>query len=110
MRGPRAAQHDIVLVVKEVRRVQRVQGHGLEALVAPQRGARPLPDAAHLGLAGEDVAAGRHRHGVPVLEADVGAGEVEEQLRGAGLRGCGRGGWRGFLDAVVDEVTKGQGC
>lgn len=44
----------------------------------PQCRARPLPHAAELGLAGQ-AAVRRHGDGVPVLEADVGTGEVDEE-------------------------------
>lgn len=98
-----------MLLVKEIRRVSRVQRHGDEALVQTQHRAGPLPDAAHLGLASEDVAAARHGHGVPVLEADVGAVEVEEELRLAVLVGPrhGGGGRGRDFDAVVGEVARG---
>ncbi len=46
----------------------------------PKPRARPLPGTAQLGLAGEAVPARRHGDGVPVLEADVGTGQVEEDF------------------------------
>lgn len=96
-----------MLLVKEIRRVSRIQGHGDEALVRTQHRAGPLPDAAHLGLAREHVTATRHGHGVPLLEADVGAVEIEEELRLAVFIGT-RNGWGGRgrdFDAVVGEMA-----
>lgn len=108
VRGPRAAEHNVVLAVEEVGRVRRVERHGLEALVARQRRARPLPDAAHARLARERIAAGRDGLRVPRLETDVGTVEVNVQrgLGGAAAidrdSGCER--WC-FLNTVVDQVT-----
>lgn len=68
-----------MLLVEEVCRVPRVQRHGLEAGPLPERGARPLPHSAHLGLSGEPIAIGRDGHGVPTLESNVGTVEVEEE-------------------------------
>lgn len=99
MRRPRTAQHDVVLLVKEVGRVARVDAHGAEPFVRPQDGAGPLPDAAELALAGEGAAVGGYGNGVPVEEAGVGVAEIGEEGRGGGCR------WGSFLDAVVDKVT-----
>ena len=90
-----------MLSVKEVRRVRGIQLHGLETLMWNKGGASPLPDATHLSLATETVAVGRHWNRVPVLKADVGPIQVEEETIG-----LGRGGCRGcLLDAVVRKVS-----
>lgn len=68
--------------------------------MAPEGRTGPLPHAAHLTLAGEGVAALGDGEGVPVAEADVGVGEVDEQRRA--VVSLGGGGWRSLLDAVVD--------
>lgn len=79
MRGPRAAQHNVVLVVEEVGRVRWVEGHGAEAGVSAERRAGPFPDTAKFGAAGEGVVAlGGDGGRVPAGEADVGAGEIGE--------------------------------
>lgn len=114
MCGPRPAEDDVVAPVKEVGRVQRVEARGLEAGLGAQGRARPLPDAAEVGLAGEAGAVGGDGGGVPVTEADVAGVEVGEEgvLDGGGralglvvVEGEGGRGWRGLLDAVVDEVA-----
>ena len=75
----------------------------------------PLPDAAHPALAGQAVAAARDRDRVPVLEPDVGATQVGEEVfffslvhhsvqdSSGALPLRARGPERGrLLDAVVD--------
>lgn len=96
-----------MLLVEEVVRVTRVDGHGLEAVPLAEHGAGPFPHAAHLGLACETVASPGHRHGVPVLEADVGAVEVDEEVFACGpdLAVLGREWWWGLFDTVAGEVT-----
>lgn len=80
MRRTRSAQHNVVLLVEKVVRVTGVDGHGFEPFPLAEHGAGPLPHAAHLGLAGQTVAGAGHRHRVPVLEADVGAVEVDKEV------------------------------
>ena len=68
-----------MLLVEKVGRIPRVQRHGLEAVPFPERGARPLPHASHLRLAGEPVAVCCDGHRVPLLESNVGTGQAEEE-------------------------------
>lgn len=102
MGGPRTAQHDIMLPIKEISRVSRVQLHGLKPFVACERGTGPLPHAAHLTLADEVRASRCDGLGVPVAEADIGTREVDEEVGPGFIDGVGR--WC-FLYAVVDEVA-----
>jgi hypothetical protein len=69
-----------MLAVEKVSRVPGVQRHGLERLPALQHAAGPLPHAARVGLPREAAPVARDRHGVPMLEAYVGAVEVDEEL------------------------------
>lgn len=78
MSGPRTTQDDIVFLVEKVRRVRGVQFHGLEAVPATEYGAGPLPDTAHLSLSGETVSVAGDRHGVPMLESNIGPVEISE--------------------------------
>lgn len=88
-----------MLLVKEVSRVERVKAHGGESLVRAQDGARPFPDAAKLGLAGERAAVGSYWDRVPVEETGIGVAEIDEE------RGGGSGRWGCFLDTVIDKVS-----
>lgn len=95
MSRPGTAQDNVMLLVEKVGSVARVDGHRLKAIPPPKHGARPLPDTAHLGLPSEVTAVGRDRDGVPVLEADVGAVEIDEE---AGFR---RGARRASIDLDI---------
>lgn len=60
--------------------VARIQRHWLEPLVLRQRRAGPFPHAAHLRLARQAVPPRRDGGGVPVLEANIGTIQVDEEL------------------------------
>jgi hypothetical protein len=111
MRSPRAAKHDIVLLVKEVGyriecqskspfhlfqwkgRLTSVAGvgrHSLEAVVLGKRAARPLPDAAHLTLSSQAIAVGRDRDRVPMLKAHIGTVQIDKEVIAQALGGCDR--------------------
>lgn len=64
-----------------------------------QDGARPFPDAAKLGLAGERTAVGSYWDRVPVDETGIGVAEIDEE------RGGGSSRWRCFFNTVVDKVS-----
>lgn len=80
VRGPRTAENNIVLLVEKVGRVAWVERHGLEAVPLAQRRTGPLPHAAHPALPTEPVAVGCHGDGMPVLEANIGAVEFNEEI------------------------------
>lgn len=60
--------------------IARIQSHGLKAFPLPQRGAGPLPDTTHLALPAKPVPVCSHGDGVPVLEADVGTVQIDEEV------------------------------
>ena len=100
-----------MLPVKEVVGVRGIQIHGLEPLPSLQRRAGPLPDPAHVGTAGEAAAVLSHRGGMEVLEADVTAFEIGEEVdqvelvlgaRGAFMQRFGGG--RNFY-AFIGEMS-----
>lgn len=49
---PRTTQHNIMLIVKEICRIQRIQLHWFEPVMSTQRGRGPFPYASHASLAG----------------------------------------------------------
>lgn len=79
VRGPTATKNHVVLSIKEVSRVARVQLHRLEPLVLGEVGGGPLPDAAHVTLARKLVAEVGDGHGVPVVERRVCVRQIDEQ-------------------------------
>lgn len=96
MCSPRAAQHNVVLPIKEIgyidiseriyiyinaklTSIARIYIHRLKTLVLGQWRAGPLPYSAQLALAGEFVAIGSYGDRVPVFEADIGSRKVDKQ-------------------------------
>lgn len=71
--------------------VSWIQLHRREAIVLLQHSACPFPSAAHLTLTGQNVAMSGHRCGMPVLEAYIGALEIDEQLVRIWTGHCARG-------------------
>ena len=73
----------------------------------PQHGARPLPDAAHLGPPREPVTPPRNRHRPPVPEPDIGVAEIGEEVllpRSRPLLALLRR--RRLFYTIIDEVTR----
>ena len=82
MRRPASAQHDVVLAIKEIRRIAWVELHWLESSMLLQHRASPFPNTALFSLTRKLVAVLGHRNRMPVFEAHVGPFEVDEE--------CGR--------------------
>jgi len=118
--GPAAAQADVVLAVEEVGCVARVEAHWLEAWEGRERSACPFPKAAYLALTAR-LGQVSHRCGMPVPEANIATGEVDEYgiliefVISVSIRNSGCSarfgyvrrtvGWRRFLDAFVAEMA-----
>lgn len=72
----------------------------------PSKGrAGPLPDATELALSRETTAIGRHGDGMPMLEANIGAVEVHEELRASLLGLEGGKLWGCLLNTVIGEMS-----
>lgn len=100
MSSPGATQYNVVLGIKEVRSVRRVQRHRLEPLVLHQLRAGPLPHAAQLTLPSQLVATRSHGDWMPMPEPDIRALKVGEKLVGASaVHRTAQ--WRSLLDSVV---------
>ena len=96
-----------MLPIKEVRRIRRIQPHRFKALMPLEHRFRPLPYSAQLPLSREFVAVCCHGDRVPVLETDIGALEVDEELAWPFTVVEGVGEWRAFFYDVVYEVAWG---
>jgi hypothetical protein len=100
-----------VLPVKKVRRVTRIQRHGLKTLMLLQHSTSPLPNAAQIGLTTELSALVSHRDWVPALEAHVGSLQIDEEVVWVWTGDCARGtvrqrlGWWGLIYSVVDQMA-----
>lgn len=79
VRGPAATKNNVVLSIKKVSRVARVQLHRLESLVLGEVGGGPLPDAAHVTLTAKLVAEVGDGHGVPIVEGCICVRQIDEQ-------------------------------
>jgi hypothetical protein len=116
VRRPRASQRDVVFPVEKVRRVARVERHGLKALMLLQHSTSPLPNAAQIGLTTELAALVSHRHWVPAFEAHIGSVQVDKEVVWVGTGDCARGtfgqrlGWRGLIHPIIDQMAVEVSC
>lgn len=69
-----------MLLVEKVRRVSRIQSHGLKAIPWPKCRASPLPDPTHIGLSSQSVTPACYGHRMPMLKSDVGGAEVDKMV------------------------------
>ena len=76
MSSPAPPQHNIVLPIKEVLRILRIQPTLLEPLLPLQRTLRPLPHTPRLPSPQQPL--GANGRGVPMTECDICGGEVRE--------------------------------
>jgi len=79
MRRPASSKHNVVLAIKEIRRIAWVEFHWLKPSMLLQLRASPFPNTAQFSLTRKLVAVLGHRNRMPVLEAHVSTFEVDEE-------------------------------
>ena len=80
--SPTATDADVVLVVEEVCGVGRIKVHGFEVVEFEQGGACPFPKTSNITLSAELVPVASDSSRMPVLEANVAALKIGEQIVG----------------------------
>lgn len=77
---PGSTKCDVVLSVKEIGCVSRIQLHRLKAVMLVQHSTGPLPNTAQVRLAAELIALLGYRDRMPVLETHVGPFKIDEEV------------------------------
>lgn len=77
---PAATKTDVVFVVEKVGRISWIEFHCFEAMMRGEGGAGPFPEPADITLTSEATPFGSDWGGVPMLEADVSALQVDEEV------------------------------
>lgn len=80
--SPTTTEADVVLVVEEVCGVGRIEVHGLEVVELEEGGACPFPKTSNITLSAELISVASDGGRMPVLEADVAALKIGEQIVG----------------------------